>query len=185
MDDTQAFDFRAFHAQHRVAVIVACSENGVIGVDGDLPWHLPVDLKHFMRSTKGCCVIMGRKTFASLDRPLPHRLNVVVSRTMSDQAGVRVARCIEDAIAIGEASGMESPIWIAGGGDIYRQALEMPGLVDLIVRTRVCAQVAGDTVFPEIDEKRWDRVRCEDFHADEKHTHSMCIEWWVSRHVED
>ncbi len=190
MDEPQDFDFRSFHALYRVAMIVACSENGVIGVDGDLPWHLPVDLKHFMRSTKGCSVIMGRKTFESLDRPLPNRLNIVLSRSMSDEGGkrsdgVRVASSIEDAIAIGEVSGMESPIWIAGGGDVYRQALDRAGLVDLIVRTRVHAQVAGDTVFPELDDRRWDRVRCEDFQADEKHTHSMRIEWWVRRSVED
>ncbi len=187
MDEPQPFDFRRFHAQHRVAMIVACSENGVIGTDGDLPWHLPADLKHFMRSTKGCSVIMGRKTFESLDRPLPNRLNIVLSRRMSDDRddGVRVAGYIEDAIEIASTSDMESPIWIAGGGDIYRQAMEMPGLVDLIVRTRVHAQVAGDTVFPQIEANRWERVRCEQFPADEKHAYSMDIEWWVGRYVED
>ncbi len=190
MDEPQSFDFRRFHAQHRVAMIVACSENGVIGADGDLPWHLPADLKHFMRSTKGCCVIMGRKTFESLDRPLPNRLNIVLSRSMSDEGGnrddgVRVAGNIEDAIESALASDMEMPIWIAGGGDIYQQAMDRPGLVDLIVRTRVYARVAGDTVFPEIEANRWDRVRCEQFPADDKHAYSMDIEWWVSRHVEN
>ncbi|HCT45170.1 MAG TPA: hypothetical protein DF699_08155, partial [Phycisphaerales bacterium] len=75
MSEPDSFDSRAFHAQFDVAMIVACSENGVIGREGDLPWHLPKDLRHFMRSTKGCPVIMGRKTFDSLDKPLHARLN--------------------------------------------------------------------------------------------------------------
>ena len=131
-------------------MIVACSQNGVIGADGDLPWRLPTDLRHFMRSTKGCSVIMGRKTFESLDQPLPNRLNIVLSRSMSDDRGdgVRVASSIEGAIEIAEASDMEMPIWIAGGGYVYRQALDTPGLVGLIVRTQVHAQIEGDTVFP-------------------------------------
>jgi dihydrofolate reductase len=183
MNDAQAFDFRAFHAQHRVAMIVACSENGVIGVDGDLPWRLPTDLRHFMRSTKGCPVVMGRKTFESLHQPLLNRLIVVVSRTMSDDRddGVRVAGSIEDAIAIGEASDMDGPIWIAGGGHIYKEAMGTPGMVDLIVRTLVHTRIEGDTVFPEIDEALWSRARVESFEADEKHAFSLTIEWWGRR----
>lgn len=183
MDDSQPFDFRAFHAQHKVAMIVACSDNGVIGAAGDLPWHLPADLRHFMRSTKGCCVIMGRKTFESLNQPLLNRLIIVVSRTMSDDRddGVRVAGSIEDAIEMGLASDMEGPIWIAGGGHIYSQAMDLFGMVDLIVRTRVHAQIAGDTVFPEIDDDAWIRTRFEHIEVDEKHANAMTIEWWVIR----
>jgi dihydrofolate reductase len=178
MDDAHPFDFRAFHAQHTLAMIVACSENGVIGVDGDLPWHLPRDLRHFMRSTKGCPVIMGRKTFDTLDRPLPDRLNIVLSRTLSPDRsdGVAVARDLDEAIRIGAESGLESPIWIAGGGHIYGIAMDR---VDLIVRTLVHTEVKGDTKFPEIDEQRWERARSEHFLSDQKHAYGMTIEWWV------
>jgi len=181
MTEPVPFDFRAFHATHKIAMIVACSENGVIGSDGDLPWHLPADLRHFMRSTKGCSVIMGRKTFESLEKPLPNRLNIVLSRSMADNRddGVRVASSIEEAIEIAEASDMELPIWIAGGGHVYKEAMAEPGLVDLIVRTRVHAQIEGDTAFPAIDEGCWDLWRSEHFEADDRHDFGMSIEWWV------
>lgn len=184
MPDSQPFDFRAFHATHKIAMIVACSENGVIGSDGDLPWHLPADLRHFMRSTKGCSVIMGRKTFDSLDKPLPNRLNIVLSRSMSDDRddGVRVASSIDDAIEIAEASDMEMPIWIAGGGHIYSQAMDQPSLVDLIVRTRVHVQVAGDTAFPEIDQDVWELSHAEEHEPDDRHAFGMTIEWWVKQY---
>ena len=181
MTDSVPFDFRAFHATHKIAMIVACSQNGVIGSDGDLPWHLPADLRHFMRSTKGCSVIMGRKTFESLDNPLPNRLNIVLSRSMRDDRddGVRIASSIEEAIEIAQASDMEMPIWIAGGGHIYSQAMNQPGLVDLIVRTRVHAQIEGDTLFPEIDQDHWVRGHVEEFESDDRHAFGMAIEWWV------
>lgn len=173
------FDFRAFHAQHKVGMIVACSENGVIGDSGDLPWSLPRDLKHFMQSTRGCPVVMGRKTFDTLDNPLPNRLNIILSRSMSEDQpeGVRVARDIEDGIRIGQGSGLEAPVWIAGGGDIYRQAMN---LVDLIVCTRVHAHVSGDTVFPEIDQSHWHLAHSQCFESDDRHVHSFTIEWWES-----
>ena len=178
--ESAEFDFRAFHAQHRVGMIVACAQNGVIGDSGDLPWHLPRDLKHFMQSTRGCPVVMGRKTFETLDNPLPNRLNIILSRTMStDQpVGVRVARDIKDGIRIGQESGLEGPVWIAGGGDIYRQAMDM---VDLIVCTRVHAEVDGDTVFPNIDSEQWSRVKKQNFEADDRHIYGFSIEWWTKK----
>ena len=181
MTNSQPFDFRAFHATYKIAMIVACSQNGVIGSDGDLPWHLPTDLRHFMRSTKGCSVIMGRKTFESLDNPLPNRLNIVLSRSMADNRddGAQVASSIEDAIGIAEASEMEMPIWIAGGGHVYKEALSQPGLVDLIVRTRVHAQIEGDTAFPELDPHIWELSHSEYIEADDRHAYAMTLEWWV------
>ncbi|MDF1809162.1 MAG: dihydrofolate reductase [Phycisphaerales bacterium] len=178
MNDATGFDFRQYHAEHKIAMIVACSENRVIGAQGDLPWHLPGDLKHFMRSTRGCSVIMGRKTFETLDKPLPNRLNIILSRTMSDDRtdGVRVAQSLDVAIEIAESSGLEMPIWIAGGGHIYRMALEQ---TDLVVRTLVHAQVEGDTEFPLLDSDVWEIDRSVHCDADEKHPHSFTIEWWT------
>ncbi len=189
MDQSDSFDFRAFHAARQIGIIVACSKNGVIGVDGDLPWRLPKDLRHFMRSTKGCPVIMGRKTYESLGKPLPDRLNIVLSRSSKEEAGsearqeLRWASSIEEGIEIASAAQREmeldTPIWIAGGGHLYKQAIETPNLVDLIVCTRVDAHIEGDTVFPEIDGQAWRLAHAEVFDVDRRHSFGMTIEWWV------
>lgn len=177
----QPFDARAFHARHELAMIVACSENGVIGAGGDLPWRLPADLRHFMRSTKGCPVIMGRKTFDSLDKPLPDRLNIVVSRSMPSRRiapNVQVTRDLDAAIVLaGQHGELDRPIWIAGGGTIYSQSM---GRVSLVVRTLVQARVEGDTVFPDLDPAGWACVRSEQHLADDRNSYGFRIEWWVA-----
>lgn len=184
MSESDSFDPRAFHAQFDLAMIVACDRNGVIGQDGDLPWHLPGDLKHFMRSTKGCPVIMGRKTYASLDKPLPSRLNIVVSGSMDDPGvdGVVVVRDLDAAKEVAREAirdgSMQGPIWIAGGGTIYRQMLDE---AELVVRTAVDAEVDGDAHFPALNEDSWDRVRDEPHPADERHKYGYVIEWWSRR----
>lgn len=187
MSESDSFDPRAFHAQFEIAMIVACSENGVIGRDGDLPWHLPEDLKHFMRSTKGCPVIMGRKTFDSLHKPLPARLNIVLSRSMSDPGHelVRVVRDLDDAIEVAQRSisedGQDSPIWIAGGGTIYTQALDR---AELIVRTLVHCTIDGDAHFPALNTDEWHLEHQASHLADERHVNAFDIEWW-SRNAKD
>lgn len=123
---------------------------------------------------------MGRKTFETLEKPLPNRLNIVLSRTLSDDRadGVRVARDLDQAIAIAEGSGLDMPIWIAGGGHIYRMAMDRS---DLIVMTRVHAEVEGDTNFVPLDESRWEQLRAETHSADEKHRFAFTIEWWGAK----
>ena len=164
-------------------MIVACSENGVIGRDGDLPWSLRDDLRHFMQSTKGCPVIMGRKTFESLEKPLPNRLNIVLSRSMGEvhEDGVIVVGGLEAAIEAGEKAvcedGQSRPIWIAGGGTIYRQAMDA---ANLLVVTRVHCEVEGDTTFPEIDMSRWEMAHSRSFEADNRNQYAFTIEWWQS-----
>tara|TARA_R110000868_G_scaffold411617_1_gene706278 strand:- start:362839 stop:363375 length:537 start_codon:yes stop_codon:yes gene_type:complete len=167
-----------------IGLIVACSENGVIGVDGDLPWRLPEDLKHFMRSTKGHAVIMGRKTFESLEKPLGGRLNVVVSSSLSlkeraegEEWGVVVARSFDEAIAVArdaDAAYGKGLIWIAGGGEIYRQSV---GLADVVVRTRVHCEAEGDVTFDALGEE-WGLERSEVHGADDRHSCGFTIEWW-------
>lgn len=187
MSEPQPFDFRAFHARFEIAIIVACSSNGVIGRDGDLPWHLPDDLRHFMQSTRGCPVVMGRKTYDTLDKPLPDRLNIVVSRSMTDPGlpGVEVSRGLDAAIEAAKRSicedGQDRPIWIAGGGMIYKQALER---AQLVVRTMVHCEAAGDTFFPAMEGDRWFLSHQEHHEADERHDFLFEIEWWsrVSEH---
>ncbi|MCA9304444.1 MAG: dihydrofolate reductase [Phycisphaerales bacterium] len=162
----------------QIGMIVACSENRVIGREGGLPWHLPDDLRHFMRTTLGCPVIMGRKTFASLNGPLPRRINIVVSRTMKrHEDGVIVVGSLDEGLAYAGTlvEGTDSPIWIAGGGEIYRLGMSR---ADLIVRTLVHEVLDGDVVFPEIDPSAWE-LRETEFHGeDDRHPYSFSIEWW-------
>ncbi|MCO4760637.1 MAG: dihydrofolate reductase [Myxococcales bacterium] len=142
----------------RVSAIAAVAENGVIGVNGDLPWHLPEDLRWFKRVTRKHAVIMGRKTWDSLRKPLPKRLNIVLSRSLElDIPGVAVARTVNEALALAEAwetaaleAGRidEREIMIVGGGGIYAACWPW---VDRFYRTEVSASPAGDARFPEVD----------------------------------
>lgn len=128
-------------------LIYARAANGAIGKDGAMPWHLPEDLAHFKRTTLGCPVIMGRKTWESLParfRPLPGRTNVVVTRQRDWQAeGARVAHSLEDAIAL---CGDVPDAWIIGGADIYAQALP---LASTAVVTEIEADFEGDAFAPQ------------------------------------
>lgn len=147
------------------SLIVAMSSNRVIGRDGDLPWHLPADLRHFKATTMGHHLIIGRATWDEVGRPLPGRTMVVVTRNRGFAAeGVLVAHSLEEALAL--AHGDDEP-FIGGGAEIYRQAL-VADLVDRIYLTRIHAHVEGDTFFPPFDPDDWllaDRV---DHPADEK-----------------
>ncbi len=168
-----------------LAMIVACSENNIIGMDGDLPWHLPDDLKHFMRSTRGCPVIMGRKTFESLNAPLPNRTNIVVSRTMRPETqGVVVVPSLQAAIDHAQelVNGSSTPIWIAGGGAIYKAA--MPFAYQ-IVRTLIHAQIEGDVQFPTIDPQHWGLVRSEHHPVDDRHELGFTIQWFERQPLEN
>lgn len=182
MTEPQTFDFRAFHAQFEIAMIVACSTNGVIGREGDLPWHLPDDLRHFMRSTKGCPVVMGRKTYETLERPLPDRLNIVVSGSMTDPElpGVVMCRDLDAAIERGKRAvcedGQSRPVWIGGGGTIYGQALAQ---TELVVRTLIDVEVEGDASFPTLDASQWRLEHTEAHPIDDRHAHPFRVEWWI------
>lgn len=147
----------------KLILIAAVADNGVIGAAGDLPWRLPEDLRRFKRLTLGHVVLMGRKTWESLGRPLPQRDNWVLTRDPAyAPAGARVFARLEEALT---AAGTE-PIYIIGGGDLYRQALP---LADTIELTRVKAEPAGDTYFPAIDPALWQETAREDHAADDRH----------------
>jgi dihydrofolate reductase len=148
-----------------VSLIVAVSSNGVIGRDGGLPWHLPADLKHFKRSTMGHHLIIGRRTWEEVGKPLPGRTMVVVTRSRQfAPEGARVVRSVEHAIEL--AAGDDEP-FIGGGSQIYRIALAR-NLVDRIYLTRIHAEVEGDTFFPDFDLDAWELVSEEHHEADEK-----------------
>ena len=148
-----------------VSLIVAVSSNGVIGHDGGLPWHLPADLKHFKRTTMGHHLIIGRRTWDEVGKPLPGRTMVVVTRSRRfAPEGAKVVRSVEQALEI--AAEDDEP-FIGGGSQIYRIALARD-LVHRIYLTRIHAEVEGDTFFPEFDLDDWGLVSEEHHEADEK-----------------
>jgi dihydrofolate reductase len=161
-----------------LSLIAAMSENRVIGRGGGLPWRLPVDLKHFQETTRGHTVIMGRKTFESLDRPLPHRTNIVITRN-PDYAvdGVKVVRSLDEAICAAESEVDDDTddreIFILGGEEIFRQSLCR---ADRMYLTIVHAELEGDTFFPAFDADDW-RVVIESHHpADAKNQYACSFQ---------
>jgi dihydrofolate reductase len=151
----------------RVSLIAAMAENRVIGVNNTLPWRLPADLRHFRLITTGHHVIMGRRNYESIGKPLPNRTNIVVTRNPSYRApGCLVKHSFEDALA---AAADDPEIFVIGGAEIYRQAL---GHADRLYLTLVHAQVQGDTYFPQFDEMHWQEVSRERHEPDEKNPHA-------------
>lgn len=149
-----------------VALVVAADEEGGIGRGGGLPWHLPADLKHFRTLTMGKPVIMGRRTWESIGRPLPGRRNVVVSRQPSLQVpGCEVAGSLDDALRLVDDA---AEACVIGGAEIYRLALP---LADLIHLTRVHARVEADTFLPPLDPREWRLQSREEHAADERHAY--------------
>jgi dihydrofolate reductase len=145
-----------WHADVELVVIAAVAANGVIGVDGEMPWHYPADMAHFAETTMGHPVVMGRTTFesiaAQLDGPLPGRTNVVLSRSDPDvPEDVVVAESVEAAIEAAAGTGAGT-VYVAGGATVYEQLLPH---ADRMVLTRVPERPAGDTSFPEWDRETW------------------------------
>jgi dihydrofolate reductase len=145
--------------QPKIAFIVAVAENGVIGRDGKLPWHVPSDLKTFKRLTLGKPMIMGRKTFESIGKPLPGRDNIVVTRdTAFKFEGVEVAATLDDALAIARGKAAErgiDEIMVIGGAQIFAALLPQ---AERIYLTRIHARPAGETTFPDPDPAVWREV---------------------------
>lgn len=148
----------------KLALIVAMANNRTIGCNNELPWRLPEDLKYFKSVTMGKPIVMGRKTFDSIGRPLPGRLNIVVTRNGEWQhPGVKTAPSLQQALAIAveerdiavESEPQIQEVMVIGGAEIYRAAIE---LADRLYITRVQAQVEGDAFFPEYDEAAWCEV---------------------------
>ncbi|MBN9220503.1 MAG: dihydrofolate reductase [Mesorhizobium sp.] len=167
-----------------VAIYVAIAENGVIGRDGGLPWRLSTDLKRFKADTMGKPIIMGRKTYEGIGRPLPGRLNIVVTRDKAWRAeGVEVANSLQDAIRLADLRGRSmagvDEVCVIGGGEIYAQALP---LADRLHVTHVLAAVDGDAHFPPIDPKSWRVVSAQDVPAGEKDSHATRYTIYERRH---
>jgi dihydrofolate reductase len=151
-----------------ISLLVAATENGVIGRDNGMPWHLPDDLKHFKALTLGKPVLMGRKTFDSIGKPLPGRTNLVLTRATDWAApGVTVVRDLEEAI---RASGAAPELVVAGGAQVYALALPRAARIHL---TRIHAVIEGDTRLPELDPDCWQETACESRPADARHAYAL------------
>lgn len=156
-----------------IAIIVAVAENGVIGGDNRLLWHISEDLKHFKAVTTGHPVVMGRKTYESLGRPLPNRRNVVVTRQPLVLDGCEVAHSLGEALAL---FAPEERVFVIGGAQIYEQALP---LCDEFYLTRVFRAYEGDTRFPAWDESEWRLVESESFASGKDFPHPFAFERYV------
>lgn len=162
-----------------ITLIVAASTNHAIGKDGQLLWHLPNDLKFFKNSTWGMPVIMGRKTFESVNKPLPGRFNIVVTQNpnWTVPPGVWTAGDLREAFKQAAGTGAKE-FFVIGGGEIYKQAMPM---ADKILLTRVHASLSGDTFFPELPESDWALERDIFFPADDKHAYPYSFQTWIRR----
>ena len=151
-----------------ISLIVAASTNNVIGRGGSLPWHLPDDLKNFKRLTTGKPIIMGRKTYESIGRPLPDRQNIVITRDPGYEApGCDVAASPEAAMALVTGA---SEMMIIGGSAVYETLLP---LADRVYLTRVHADIEGDVCFPVLDDAEWEQLSVEPHGSDERHAHAF------------
>lgn len=153
----------------QLTLIAALGKNRAIGLDGSMPWHLPAELQHFKSATMGKALVMGRKTWQAIGRPLPGRQNIVVSRNPGFAAdGVEVANSLDEALQMANSQ----EVMVIGGGQLY--ALAMP-LADRMVLTLVDIEPEADTWFPEWDETRWEKTGEQHFEADERNPLSYCI----------
>ncbi|MGL4717378.1 MAG: type 3 dihydrofolate reductase [Aeromonas sp.] len=162
----------------KISMIAALAKKQVIGKNNLMPWHMPADLAHFKRVTLGKPVLMGRKTFESIGRPLPGRRNLVISRNPDYQAeGIEVVGSVEAALALLAGSSVEE-LMVIGGGHLYAEMLPS---ADCLYLTRIDLAVEGDTRFPAFDDGQWQRIECESHPADEKNPHPYRFETWQRR----
>ena len=146
-----------------ITIIAAVSDNGVIGIENQLPWKLPADFKHFKETTLHSTVIMGRKTFESIGKPLPDRINIVITRdTHKFFTGCITVHSLEAAIAKADTN---KNIFIIGGEEIYKQSMDISDELNLTV---VHGTFEGDAHFPKVDLRKWEKVSQEDFQPDDK-----------------
>jgi dihydrofolate reductase len=151
----------------RLSILVAMARNRVIGQNNTLPWHLPADLKHFKSLTMGHPIIMGRKTYESIGKPLPGRTNIIVTKQTSFHApGTKIANSIEEALEISkDSSHTNDESFIIGGAELYQQTLK---LCHRMYITEIQSDFAGDTFFPEYNHDEWQETAREMHQGDDK-----------------
>ena len=157
-----------------ISLIVAASINNAIGKENQLLWHLPNDLKFFKNTTWGGVVIMGRKTFESVNKPLPGRTNIVITKQPDWNAeNVEVANSLDDALEKATALNFKE-IFIIGGGEIYKQSITIANRIYL---TKVHTEIDGDTFFPDLNND-WKMISNRDFKSDEKNKFDHSFQIW-------
>lgn len=158
-----------------LSLLLAASENDVIGKDNQLPWHLPNDLKYFKNLTWGMPILMGRKTFDSIGKPLPGRKSIVITRNRDWQhEDVDVVHSIEEAVQKAESYGVKE-IFVIGGAEIFKTSLSK---ADRVYLTRIHQNFDGDTFFPEISEDEWQLTSSRYCEADEKNLYNHTYQVW-------
>lgn len=153
-----------------ISLIAALATDRVIGMENAMPWHLPGDLAWFKRNTLNKPVIMGRKTFESIGRPLPGRLNIVISSKPGEHEGVTWVTSVDAALA---AAASVEEVMVMGGGRVYEQFLPKANRLYL---THIDAEVEGDTHFPDYEPDDWESTFSEFHDADEQNSHGYCFE---------
>lgn len=156
-----------------ISHVVAMSNNQVIGINNDLPWSLKDDLAHFKKYTTGKIIVMGRKTFESIGRPLPNRDNFVISSTLNSVDGVSIFPSLDDALAAANAQNTHDEIAIIGGGYLFRDSIN---IFNKLVLTRVNCSIEGDVFYPKIDFNRWKLEGKEDFFKNDDNQYDFSIE---------
>ena len=153
----------------KISIIVAKAKNNVIGKDNQLPWHLPEDLKHFKRKTEGHHLIMGRKTYESMGKPLPNRISIVITRNKNYKVppGHYVVHDFEAALEVAKSKNLQQ-VFVLGGAEIFKLALP---LVDEMIITEIHARPEGNTFFPAWDESEWEISERSDFDKDNKNAY--------------
>lgn len=158
-----------------ISLIVAADENNVIGHNNHLPWHLPADMKYFKNKTWGSPVVMGRKTFESLGKPLPGRTNIVITRNATWAfEKVQVAHSLAEAIAKGQATGA-AEIFVIGGAELFQMVMQQ---ADRIYLTRIHHHFEGDAFFPPMATGNWHLVKQHSYEPDEKNRYPYTFEVW-------
>jgi len=163
-----------------ISHLVALSNNFVIGVNNDLPWKLKKDLQHFSTYTQNKAIVMGRKTFESIGRPLPNRKNIVISSSLESQEGLEVVPNLNQAIEVASQWNKDNlageEIVLIGGGYVFE---ESKNIVNKLVLTRVECEINGDVFYPQIDLSDWKEISQESFKRDSENEYDFRIETLV------
>ena len=161
-----------------LSLLVATDENNVIGKDNKLPWHLPNDLKYFKNQTWAMPILMGRKTFESIGKPLPGRKSIVITRSKDwEQEGVEVVHSVEQAIDKAKDLGVKE-IFVIGGAEIFKTSFNQAHRIYL---TRIHHRFDGDVYFPKISEAEWTLVQSRNCKADDKNLYDHTFQVWEKK----
>ena len=163
-----------------ISHLVALSNNYVIGVNNGLPWKLKKDLQHFSAYTQNKVIVMGRKTFESIGRPLPNRKNIVISSTLSSTSEIQIVNSLEQAISEAtdwnKENNLVEEVVLIGGGYIFKESIN---LVNKLVLTRVNCDIDGDVFYPRLDFTEWSMISNESFKKDEENEYDFLVETYI------